>query len=97
MHTVGLPQVTTRAYLLNSHGSLRKCWFNVGSKLEIAGQRLISAGVTLRVIWAGDYGQRYCYTSTLLVISRTVPIIVFNSRRVQTCLYGTQIKKNCTS
>ena len=55
MQTVGRPQVTTRAYLLNSHVSLPKSWLNVGSKLEITGQRLISAG---GVSWAGDDGQR---------------------------------------
>ena len=31
MYTVGRTPVSTRAYLLNSHGSLRKCWFIVGS------------------------------------------------------------------
>ena len=67
---------------------LRKCWFNVGSKLEIPGQPLVSVGVTYGVSWSGDSGLLYCYTNILLVISKTIPIIVINSSRVRTPIAG---------
>ena len=68
--------------------SLHKYWFNVGSKLEIPGQRLVSVGVTSGVSWAGDNRLLYCYTNTLLVISKTIPVILINSRRVRTHIAG---------